>query len=239
MPKVRTLYHSLDIGTQYPNHKPTTQECKMIDTLVFDYGGFIVNLDDAAVMSVLDSLGINALKKLLYASKIKSLVHQYINGLVPEEQTLNQMLAYCRKGVTINDMLQVLEPLCGHLPKDRLQLLASLRPRYRVFLLSNINHTLWQKSEAKLRECGYAPSDLFDGLFLSYAMHKAKPQMEIYQELTQQTGLDPAHTLYFDDRRENADAGRRFGFQSVFVKTNHLEDYPEWQHIVQEAQKTK
>ena len=30
----------------------------MIDTLVFDYGGVIVNLDDAAVMSVLDSLGI-------------------------------------------------------------------------------------------------------------------------------------------------------------------------------------
>ena len=49
----------------------------MIDTLVFDYGGVIVNLDDAAVMSALDSLGINALKKLLYA---------YRHGFIKESE---------------------------------------------------------------------------------------------------------------------------------------------------------
>ena len=38
-------------------------------------------------------------------------------------------------------------------------------------------------------------------------------------------------TLYFDDRAENAEAGRNFGFQSVLVKTNHLEEHQEWQEI--------
>ena len=38
-------------------------------------------------------------------------------------------------------------------------------------------------------------------------------------------------TLYFDDRAENAEAGKRFGFQSVLVKTNHLEEHQEWQDI--------
>ena len=38
-------------------------------------------------------------------------------------------------------------------------------------------------------------------------------------------------TLYFDDRAENAEAGKRFGFQSVLVKTNHLEEHQEWQEI--------
>ena len=38
-------------------------------------------------------------------------------------------------------------------------------------------------------------------------------------------------TLYFDDRSENAEAGKRFGFQSVLVKSNHLEEHLEWQEI--------
>ena len=38
-------------------------------------------------------------------------------------------------------------------------------------------------------------------------------------------------TLYFDDRAENAEAGKRFGFQSVLVKANHLEEHQEWQEI--------
>lgn len=49
--------------------------------------------------------------------------------------------------------------------------------------------------------------------------------------MTQQTGINSATTLYFDDRAENAEAGKRFGFQSVLVKTNHLEEHLEWQEI--------
>ena len=41
-----------------------------------------------------------------------------------------------------------------------------------------------------------------------------------------------AITLYFDDRAENAEAGKRFGFLSVLVKTNHLEEHQEWQEII-------
>ena len=52
--------------------------------------------------------------------------------------------------------------------------------------------------------------------------------------MTQQTGLNPATTLYFDDRIENAEAGKRFGFQSVLVKTNYLEELQEWQDINKE-----
>ena len=39
-------------------------------------------------------------------------------------------------------------------------------------------------------------------------------------------------TLYFDDRAENAEAGKRFGFLSVLVKNNHLEKHQEWQEII-------
>jgi len=148
---------------------------KQIETLVFDYGGVIVNIDDASVVKAMESLGVTAFKRLIHVRKIKRLMHQYINGLVAEAETLKEMLS--------------------------------------------------------LKQLGYSTDELFDEVFLSYAMRKEKPSVEIYEEMTQQTGLNPATTLYFDDRTENAEAGKRFGFQSVLVKTNHLEEHLEWLEI--------
>ena len=204
---------------------------KQIETLVFDYGGVIVNIDDASVVKAMESLGVTAFKRLIHVRKIKRLMHQYINGLVAEAETLQEMLSLCRKGTSTEDIEKILEELCGNLPVERLEALVKLRKRYKVYLLSNINDTLWKKSVSQMNQLGYSTDELFDEVFLSYAMRKEKPSVEIYEEITQQTGLNPATTLYFDDRAENAEAGKRFGFQSVLVKTNHLEEHQEWQEI--------
>ena len=63
---------------------------KQIETLVFDYGGVIVNIDDASVVKAMESLGVTAFKRLIHVRKIKRLMHQYINGLVAEAETLKE-----------------------------------------------------------------------------------------------------------------------------------------------------
>lgn len=205
---------------------------KPIETLVFDYGGVIVNIDDASVVKAMESLGVTAFKRLIHVRKINRLMHQYINGLVAEAETLKEMLSLCRTGVSTEDIEKVLEELCGNLPVERLEALVKLRKRYKVYLLSNINDTLWQKSASLMKRLGYSTDDLFDEVFLSYAMRKEKPSIEIYEEMAKITGLNPATTLYFDDRVENAKAGRIFGFQSVLVRNNRLEQHQEWQEII-------
>ena len=51
---------------------------KQIETLVFDYGGVIVNIDDASVVKAMESLGVTAFMRLIHVRKIKRLMHQYI-----------------------------------------------------------------------------------------------------------------------------------------------------------------
>ena len=167
---------------------------QQIETLVFDYGGVIVNIDDASVVKAMESLGVTAFKRLIHVRKIKRLMHQYINGLVAESETLKEMLSLCSKGTTTEDIEKVLEELCSNLPVERLEALVKLRKRYKVYLLSNINDTLWQKSVSLMKQLGYSTDELFDEVFLSYAMRKEKPSVEIYEEMTQQTGLNPATT---------------------------------------------
>ena len=78
----------------------------------------------------------------------------------------------------------------------------------RLIHVRKINDTLWQKSVSQMKQLGYSTDELFDEVFLSYAMRKEKPSIEIYEEMTQQTGLNPATTLYFDNSSENAEAAK-------------------------------
>lgn len=205
---------------------------KEIDTLVFDYGGVLVNIDDAQVTRALQSLGLSRLKQLWYARTIRRLMHQFIDGLVPEAVTLDAMRKLCRRGTTQEDILAVLDKLCGNLPIERLQALVALRKRYKIYLLSNINGYLWRKSVRQFRDLGLEPADCFDYFFLSYEIGIAKPDRGIYEHLQAKTRLRPEHTLYFDDRKDNCEAGRLFGFRSVLVRTDHIEESAEWNELL-------
>ena len=92
---------------------------KQIETLVFDYGGVIMNIDDASVVKAMRSLCVTAFKRLMHVRKIKRLMHQYIKRLVAEAETLQGMLSLCRKGTATEDIEKVLEELCGNLPVER------------------------------------------------------------------------------------------------------------------------
>lgn len=215
--------------------KNIAEEMKQIDTLVFDYGGVLVNIDDGQVVRALKSLGLSSLKQLLYARKIKRLMHQFIDGLVPEDETMDEMQKLCRKGTTKDDILDVLDKLCGNLPIERMQALVGLRQRYKIYLLSNINGFLWRKSVRQIRQLGLEPADCFDNFYLSYEIGIAKPDRRIYDFVREKTGLNPERTLYFDDRKDNYEMGCKLGYKSVLVRTDHIEECQEWNELLAEV----
>ncbi len=203
-------------------------KCDIIDTLVFDYGGVIVNIDDKKVAKAMTGLGVSRFKRIFHGKKIKQLMRQFIDGLVPTDQTLDEILNYCRKDATKEELLNVLNELCGDLPVSRLNALAQLKKKHKVYLLSNISDVLWESSVKQIKSCGFQPEDCFDGFFLSYEMGVAKPDNRIYEMMIAKTGLNPATAIYFDDRVDNYKAGKELGFHSVLVNTNHIEKSIVW-----------
>ena len=105
---------------------------KQIETLIFDYGGVIVNIDDAPVTQALADLGISRIEQLIHARKIKKLMRQFIDGLVPTSQTLVEMQQLCRKGTTVDEIIEILDQLCGDLPKSSLEILVGIELRFHL-----------------------------------------------------------------------------------------------------------
>ncbi len=205
---------------------------QQIDTLVFDLGGVIVNLNGKKVVEGLGKLGINRFKMFIYQKRINRLFNDYVDGVVDPMIPVNELKKICRKGTTTEDINKVVEFLCGEHPLHRFMQIKALRTKYKVYLLSNINEPIWSLTIKELQKMGLTPEDCFDKCFLSYEMHLAKPNASIYEQVIKETGLKPEHTLYFDDRKVNYEAGKQLGFQSVLVKTNHLEDCEEWQALI-------
>ena len=97
-----------------------------------------------------------------------------------------------------------------------------LRERgYRVVLLSNTNDGHWGEIERKFQATMGRPlSSYFDALYLSYHMHRRKPEPEIFRALLDAEGVEPAETLFFDDSAENCDAARALGMGAVLMERN-------------------
>jgi HAD superfamily hydrolase (TIGR01509 family) len=85
-----------------------------------------------------------------------------------------------------------------------------LSERYRVHLLSNIGDLHWAhvSREYRLDQIGH-------GALLSYLAGVMKPHEGIYVAAERRFGLEPARTVFIDDRPENIAAAQARGWHGI------------------------
>lgn len=93
--------------------------------------------------------------------------------------------------------------------------LQTLRPRYRVGLLSNISSgTLDQLLTPEEQQ------RWFDQVVLSSDVHLAKPDPAIFQLVAERLGVAPEECVMIDDRAENCEGASRAGMHTIWFASN-------------------
>lgn len=87
-------------------------------------------------------------------------------------------------------------------------LIARLKPNYRILLLSNVDTDYWQAIKPLHPEF-----DLFDALLISGELGLAKPDPAIFEHACGVAGSAPSHCFFIDDTATNVQAARRLGLQ--------------------------
>lgn len=87
----------------------------MIRNLVFDYGGVVVNVHGSVVRRAFMDLRVARWKQILYYRRIKRLKDDFIDGVRPAEEVLNEIHALCGRGVSRSQLSQVMGLLAGEL----------------------------------------------------------------------------------------------------------------------------
>ena len=88
---------------------------------------------------------------------------------------------------------------------------------YRIYLLSNYSSRMFHTHTD-----GLPFHDDVDGRVISFEVHHLKPHREIYEDLFEKYGLDPGECLFFDDRQENVDGGRKCGMEGRVVYSEEV-----------------
>ena len=88
---------------------------------------------------------------------------------------------------------------------------------YGIYLLSNYSEDLFLKHTK-----GASFIEDADGMVVSYQIHHAKPEPEIYQYLFSKYHLEPEECIFFDDRKANTIAAEKLGMRAVTIESREM-----------------
>ncbi len=201
----------------------------MIKNLIFDLGGVLVSLDrERCLKSFSKNLGFDNFGDYLNAYAQKGFFAKFENGDINASEFREIVKGYCKKeniadeeiDAALDTFLTVVEPY-------KVELLLELKEKYNLLLLSNVNPIAWGKCcELFLEAKGVDIEDVFEKLYLSFEMKNSKPGEAIYRQLLEDSGAEPAETLFIDDSAANIKTGEEMGLRTLLydVKRNLREE---------------
>ncbi len=99
---------------------------------------------------------------------------------------------------------------CGRLNTELMSYARSLRPKYRLGIISNSGDGARREEERR-----YHFSVVFDPIIYSHEVGLAKPDPRIWALACQRIGVAPAELVFIDDGAEACDSARAFGINAV------------------------
>lgn len=190
----------------------------MIKNLLFDLGGVIIDLCRMNCVASFERLGMKNVNNFLGEYSQKGPFLQLEEGLISEEEFRQEVRMLIDGDVTD---VQIDNAFCDFLdgiPPHRLMQLRELRKKYKIHMLSNTNSIMWNSRIAEeFRQEGFEREDYFDGMVTSFEARCIKPNVEIFNYVVANLGIEPHETLFLDDSQKNLDAASTLGFHTQLV----------------------
>ena len=191
---------------------------KNITTLIFDFGGVLINLDIKRCFLNFRHLGLENFEQYLNNFAQAGFFMELEKGLITAAEFRNEIRKLATKPLTD---AQIDEAWCSFLleiPTEKLDMLLELRKRFRVLLLSNTNIIHFPNSETELySKNGRKMSDYFDKCYLSYEMKMAKPDKEIFENILAAENVQANECLFLDDGLKNTEEAQKLDIQTYLV----------------------
>jgi putative hydrolase of the HAD superfamily len=191
----------------------------LIKTVIFDLGNVIVPFDFRRGYARLESMGGCPASEIPQRIRSTDLVTRFECGEVSSRDFVAEFSRLLELRTSYEEFCEIwtsifLEPTL--VPES---MLAGLRRRYRLLLLSNTNDIHFSMVQAN-----YPLLRHFNYYILSYRVGALKPSAKIYAEALAHAQCRPEECFFTDDIELYADAARRAGMDAVqFRSVEQLE----------------
>ena len=190
---------------------------KKIKNILFDLGGVLFPLSVPATIEALATAAHTTEQQLDKWLKHNDLGVRYETGRCTTREFLDGLNEVCGSNLDMETFTRCWNAMILSYPGHYTAILENLRQKgYNLYILSNINDLHVQYVE----QLAQWPENLFVKKYYSNEIHFAKPSRECYEYVISDSKIDPAETLYIDDRADNAAMGAEMGFITINMKQN-------------------
>lgn len=198
-----------------------------IKNLIIDFGGVLIDLDRQRCIDNFKKLGFHNVDELIDPYRQQGFFMEFEKGLITASDFRNAVREQTEKLITDEQIDAAWNTFLIGIPTYKLDLLLQLREHYVVYLLSNTNEIHWKWAcENCFSYKGYRVEDYFEKMFISFELHEAKPEVDIFKILLEDTGIVPQETLFIDDASANC-----LTAQSLGITTYTPEAHEDWSHL--------
>ncbi|MEI8273109.1 MAG: HAD family phosphatase [Paludibacter sp.] len=192
-----------------------------ISTIIFDFGGVLINLDLDRCIKRFNELGVKNFEENLSNFGQKGFFLQFEKGEIGVSEFCDNVRKYAALALTDQQIIDAWCLFLVGISDYKIEVLLELKKKYRILLLSNTNPLHIEISAAnEFARFGLKMDDVFEKSYLSYEMKMAKPDAEIFQALLKDAKVKPEECLFLDDGPKNIEQATKLGIQSYLVDVN-------------------
>lgn len=200
----------------------------IIKNIIFDWGGVITNIDFHRTIDAFKKYGIDDYEKYYCKEYQAPLFQDHEVGKITPAEFRVKLRKIIPVEITDDQLDKAWFAMLLDTPKRNLELLAQLKDKYSIFLLSNTNaiHVAMYdeifNSKYNLKG-GFRY--LFEKAYYSHEIGMRKPHKEIFEFVINDSGLDPSETVFIDDSIQNINTAKKLGMQTIhFTNKDSLID---------------
>lgn len=199
----------------------------MINTIIFDFGGVILNIDFQKTIDAFEKLGMENAREMYSKNIQNQLFLDLEKGSISPETFRKEIRKFLKKEVNDSELDEAWNALLCDLPAHRIHLLEKIKNNYTILLLSNTNIIHYNHYVKDIQKLGYQDYDaLFHHAVFSFKVGLIKPHQEIWDFMISEFNLNPKQALFIDDSLPNVESAEKSGFKGF-----HLGDGKEFSEI--------
>ncbi len=191
-----------------------------IKHIIFDFGNVLINLDfDLTRIEFAKLLSIEGAYHTRNKLFAEGYAHDYETGRISESEFFEAFRTCSGMPDLKNEDLKAAWlALLQDIPKERIEMLRTLKKGYGIYMLSNINHSHataiheYLETEFEISEKEWRAH--FDILYYSHEIGYRKPDADIFEFMLRDSGLKAEECLFIDDLEENTKMASTFGIQT-------------------------
>ncbi len=196
-----------------------------IDTIVFDYGAVIFQIDHSLTVNAFRDLGISGDDAFFGHLQQNPLFDQFEMGLISPDNFRDSIRKILAKELDDESIDAAWNKMLLGLPGKNLEVLLACKQRYRTFLLSNNNEIHYNWIDQYLQNTYGIQGmmrDYFEKDYYSHLMGMRKPNKDIFEFIIHEQQINPAHTLFIDDSPQHLATAEILGFQTRLMKKEDI-----------------